>query len=67
MRERKQSWYEMAMWLIGRRMRRRMRRKGKEVKTGWNGAVEKRGSRRSAELALLFLWLDYAHNNAERQ
>ena len=48
-------------------MRRRMRRKGKEVKTGWNGAVEKRGSRRSAELALLFLWLDYAHNNAERQ
>jgi len=41
-----------------------MLRKG-EVKTAWNGPVEKRGSRRSAKLAFLFVWWNDAFNNAE--
>jgi len=40
-----------------------MQRKG-EVKTAWNGVVEKRGSRRYA-IAFLFVWWNDAFNNAE--
>jgi len=38
------------MWVI------RRRREVLRVKIGWNGVIEKRGSRRSAELALV-CWL----------
>jgi len=41
-----------------------MWRKG-EVKTAWDGAIEKRGSHRSAKLAFLFVWWNDAFNNVE--